>query len=262
MSDATQELRQVLAEIAGEGRASAGPHVEADDLVAYREQRLGAGDDRRVQEHLAWCRECAGLLADLDGFVDPLAELAEPASELELAAGWRDFRRRLEQEEAAARAEGPAPSTRRAPRWLQAVAASLLLVSGALLWRVADLQRSLTALGEPRLNAPVVDLYTAGSLRGPEREPVVEVPAAAGVFTLILNSPAPAAHAAYRVTIERREGGAVWSGEGLAPNAFGSFSLTLSRRTIPEGGYRVRLEGRGASGWEEIAEYGLRVDYR
>jgi hypothetical protein len=256
MNDRDQEMREAMAELA----AARGPatHPDPDELAAYHAAELPPERERRIQDHLAACRECAGLLLDLDGLADP--ETAAGSGLAGKEAVWQRLRQEI-QPAPGKDVFGAAPVTpiRRAgvssPRWLHALAASLLIATvGLSLW-VAALRRTVDELSRPQPNAPLLDLYSGVARGEGSGRPALTVPADARLFTLILN-PAGRRSTRYRVVIERAAGGEVWSGE-LEPNPFGSLSLTLSRRALGPGDYRIRLL---AEGGELIEEYALRVE--
>jgi hypothetical protein len=228
-------------------------HPEPEILTAYHAGELAEPEERRLQDHLVGCPECAALLLDLDGLSDPgfgAGSLA-PADQEAL---WGRLQAEIGGEKPAAPV---VPLRRRAssPPWLPALAAALLAATiGLSLW-VASLRRTVDELSRPQANALVLDL-DAGTARGEgDPRPAWVIPRDARLFTLILSPPVPRS-ARYRVAIERSGGGEVRSLEA-APNEVGSLSLILSRRWIGPGDYRVRLLGPGR---ETVAEYALRVE--
>jgi hypothetical protein len=231
-------------------------HPNPEHLAAYHAGELPLEDAERLQDHLVTCRECAGLLLDLDRLADPEfgAEAIPEAVKVDL---WQRVAADIRKEDSA-----PAPVVplrRPAPRWPQALAAALLAaVLGLSLW-VVSLRQTVHDLSQPQLNAPVLDLY-AGAVRSETNTPVPSVPPDVEVFTVVLNPAGQRRYDQYRVEIAREGGGVVWSGEGLEPNPFGSFSLTLSRQRLEPGEYRFRLFGRSGGAEQRIEDYGLRVE--
>jgi hypothetical protein len=231
-------------------------HPEPETLAAYHAGELAEPEERRLQDHLVGCPECAALLLDLDGLSDPgfgAGSLA-PADQEAL---WRSLQAEIRGEKPVAPTAPVAPLRRRAfsPSWLPALAAALLASTiGLSLW-VASLRRTVDELSRPQANALVLDL-DAGTARGEgDPRPAWVIPRDVRLFTLILSPPVPRS-TGYRVAIERSGGGEVRSLE-VAPNEVGSLSLILSRRWIGPGDYRVRLLGPGR---ETVAEYALRVE--
>jgi hypothetical protein len=111
--------------------------------------------------------------------------------------------------------------------------------------QLAELRGEIASLEQPRLNTPVIDLDAAGPIRGasaPSR--TLEIPPSADLFTLILNlPPGTPSYPNYSLEIVDRNGAVIWSGNGLRRSAFDTFDVTLTRKLLPPGGYRLRLYG-------------------
>jgi hypothetical protein len=98
------------------------------------------------------------------------------------------------------------------------------------------------------------------SVRGVEAGAAVpEIPSQARLFTLVINPVEAASPGVYAAEIIDAAGRRAWSGQGLVPNSFGSFSLALSRRTLSAGEYRLRLFSLAAEPRRLIGEYAFRV---
>lgn len=241
-------------------------HLDPDELAAYHAGELPPEAESRVQDHLVACRECAGLLLDLDGLGDPGFGRDEALPAGAADAIWEGVRERLGREEAqviplAARPAREIPP--RSPRWLQALAASLLVAALGLSFWAASLYRTVEELSRPQGNAPVLDLRSLTARGEGDPPPAVEVPADARLFTVILHPPRQTLQDEYRVEIARAGGGTVWSEGGLRPNPFGSLSLILARRDLGSGEFRIRLFGAGPESTvqkEPLAEYALFVE--
>ena len=172
MSDHEPEIRQAVAEwLAGAGAgagagvgANTGEHPDAETLAAYHTRDLPEEDERRVQDHLLICRECAALLLDLEGLGDP-----DFGREVEIPAGTEEatWERRPRQEIRDNPRQAtvvPFPPRRRTapPPWMSALAAALLVaVIGLSAW-VASLRRTIDELSRPEVNASVLDLVPLG----------------------------------------------------------------------------------------------------
>ncbi|HEV8579249.1 MAG TPA: zf-HC2 domain-containing protein [Thermoanaerobaculia bacterium] len=244
-----QELKDALGELLG-ARRDLGSHPDPEELAAYHDGELSAERQRQIQDHLVACHECARLLLDLNGLTDP--DFGAGVGLEGKEAVWQRLREETPAGSLVVPIRQPAPS---APRWLQALAASLLVATlGLSLW-VASLRRTVRELAEPEPNAVVRDL-NSGTARGAgSPRSVTTVPSEARSFILIL-TPRQQRRDEYRVVIERSTGGAVWSGR-LEPNEVGSLTLRLSRRALPPGDYQVRLLGEGS---EPIEKYALRIE--
>ena len=81
------------------------PHPEPETLAAYHAGELTEPEERRLQDHLVSCPECAALLLDLDGLSDPGfgAGALSPADQEAL---WRSLQAEIRQEEPPAEKPG------------------------------------------------------------------------------------------------------------------------------------------------------------
>ncbi len=265
MNDQESEVREAVEEwMVGAGVAGweDGEHPDAETLAAYHARELPAAAELRLQDHLLLCRECAGLLLDLERLDDPGF-----ASEIEIPEGtgealWDGLRQEIRKEPApAAAAVIPFPGRRSLapPPWMSALAAALLVaVIGLSVW-VVSLRRTVGELSRPEINAPVLDLVPSGvGEREGGRAPAAVVPSGARSFTLILSPGRRGDFQDYEAEIARG-GKVVWRGRGLRPNDYGSFSLTLSRQALGAGEHRLRLFGIQSDRREALGEYALRI---
>src|SRR4051794_25455925 len=76
-------------------------HPSPDQWIAYHRGELPAGEEERLQEHLARCRDCFGLAEGAAAFAQPDEELGA-GQDVETAALWRLLRPQLDPQ--------PAPS--------------------------------------------------------------------------------------------------------------------------------------------------------
>src|SRR5215475_3253408 len=118
-----QELKNALAELLG-ARRDPGPHPDPDELAAYHDGELSAERERRVQDHLVACHECARLLLDLNGLADPDFGAGTGVDDKE--AVWQRLREKTQAGTSVVPFRRPTLSS---SRWLQALAASLLVAT-------------------------------------------------------------------------------------------------------------------------------------
>jgi anti-sigma factor RsiW len=239
-------------------------HPEPETLAAYHAGELTAEEERRLQDHLLACRECSALLLDLDGLADP-GFGAGSLSATDQAALWDRIQGEIGQEKPE-RPPAPVIPLRRpaipgaSPRWLQALAASLLVATVGLSTWVVSLRHELS---RPQANAKVIQLST-GTVRGGTSSRLNVVPAdAPRRFVLLLHLTGLGRAARYRAEIVRAEGGKVSDVQGLAlDEELDAVSLELSRDEIGPGDYRVRLFPSPGKGTPEdpVAEYPLHVE--
>ncbi len=165
-----EALRRALCAAETSPRGSDLPGTSAEiepsdgELLDYLSEEIAAHHEKRIQDHLVRHPETAQRLLDLEALVeathDPATPPADLAADLATAAGWKDFRQRLD--------AGPTPVPHTGT-WLR-IAASLLLVSTlALALQVRRLQRSPTVA---ETNFPTLEL--ASSQRSAEGLPTVD----------------------------------------------------------------------------------------
>lgn len=260
MNGDNQEMKEAVNGLLAEGRRGLRSHLEPDELVAYHAGRLSGEEESRVQDHLVACRECADLLLDLEGLADANFGAGSLAA-ADQAGLWGTVQAEIRKEEAPPALSAPVTPLQRpprkggSPRWLQALAASLLVAAMGLSAWVASLHRRVADLSQPQLNTPLVDLYEDTSRSEGEAPAPHTVPPEARFFMLTLNPPVGEPRCGVEIT--RADGGTVWRQEGIEPDLSGSLSLTLSRRALGPGDFRVRLlDSKG----ETVEEYALRVE--
>jgi len=274
MSENEPEIRQAVIDwvaAAGTAGENCGEHPDAETLAAYHARELPEEEERRVQDHLLVCRECAELLLDLEGLGDP-----DFGQDVEIPAGtdealWERLRQEIRDDprptlraEAAPATVVPfAPRRRNAPPpWMSALAAALLVaVIGLSVW-VASLRQTVRDLSLPEVNAPVLEpvLSGIGQREGGPAPAAEEVSSGVRLFALILSPVRRGDFQDYDVEISRAGGGVVRRETGLRPNAYGSFSLIETRSSLGPGDYQIRLFGIGSGGQREnLGEYALRV---
>lgn len=222
-------------------------HPKVDDWILYHRGELDPERRERMQAHLTRCRRCVDLVLDLDAFDDPGAETPEVA-DFERAAVWRALAPRLEK------------PRRRLPTALAAAAMAILAIPAlfGLVYQQREmdaLEERLAELASPRPNAVIRDLFPRSGQRGGGDE-TGALPRDRGPVTLILHLAEPAADAGYRLELVDAAGREVWSGPGLKPTPFGSFTLTLPVAALPGGRYELRLY----AGEELVERYPLELE--
>ena len=229
-------------------------------LAAYQARELPPAEERRVQDHLSLCRECALLLLDLQELDDP-----DFGREIEVPVGtgealWEGLRKEIGEIPVAAVVPFQRRRLAAPPPWMSALAAALLVaVIGLSAW-VASLRRTIEGLSRPEVNAAVLDLVPGGvgQREGGPRAAAV-VPSGSRLFTLILSPGQRGDFQDYAAEIAHPGGEVVWRGRGLRPNAYGSFSLTLPRRAFAAGEHRLRLFGIRGGRREALGEYAFQI---
>lgn len=259
MSASGRLLDLAVSELAGELAES--PHPSLDDLAAYYRRSLPEADARAVQDHLLVCPECTALLLDLDELAAIGREEAIPASPGEEAdAEWERLKQRLEPVSPAAPKPLPFRARpRRAPVWLQAAAAALLVSTGTLAYRVADLRRTVGELTAPQVNSEIVELASS-PLRGEANPREVRLRQHVEQLLVFLRTPPNESFPAYQIVVARSAGGPPFSIGGAQPDSRGTFTLTLSRQWIGDGGdFDITVFGLADGRREVVTTYSLRL---
>lgn len=245
----SEELRDALAE------SGPGAHPDPEKLAAYHAGELSPEEEGRVQDHIALCRECAALLLDLDGLADPGFGAEAGLSGKE--AVWQRLREEMAPQAPVVPFRRPVRSS---PRWLQALAASLLVATLGLSFWMA-LERPVEELSGTQ--TPKVLQLDAETTRG-EGSPAMAlqtVSSDAASISIILNGAGQRRYERYRFEIVRVGGGKAGGGQiERDPDSYDSFKpVALEPREIGPGDYRVRLFGWSGGHEEPIQEYAFRV---
>ncbi|HYU30627.1 MAG TPA: zf-HC2 domain-containing protein [Thermoanaerobaculia bacterium] len=257
MSENEPEIRQAVMD----WMAAAGPpgeHLDPETLAAYHARELPDEEERRLQDHLLVCRECAELLLDLEGLGDPGF-----GRDVEIPAGTGEALWERLRQETQPKTVLPFAPRRRAvpPPWMSALAAALLVaVIGLSVW-VAALRQTVEKLSQPEVNARVLELVPLGTQARGETATATEVPSRDERFTLVLSNQKRGDFQAYEAELVRTGGGVVRRETGLVPNpnVYGSFTLGETRSALGAGDYRIRLFGLRGGRRELLGEYALRI---
>jgi len=234
-------------------------HPSPDQWIAYHRGELPAGEEERLQEHLARCRDCFDLAEGAAAFAQPDEEPGA-GQEVDTAALWRLLRPQL------APAPDPPPQNvreisagpRRRPSWggrlPMALAASFFVATvGLTVWSLRQ-QSALEALRAPRPDAPIYD-FSAGERLPTSAEKTLS--ASTGPWMLVFH-PAdefPVYRLALRDAATGRE---LWSCE-LRPDEDLALTLHLPEGLRP-GRYRLELsDGSGGRAGRVLETHLLRV---
>ena len=226
-------------------------HPDAETLVAHQRGELPQAEADALEEHLAWCRDCASLYRDVPWFFEGEAEPVDPA---ERAADWSALEARLEEEAPPAEAR----SVRRRTtglRLMSGLAAALAVVLGGAVYWMVQANGRVDELQRPRGNVPIRDLAPEGAQRTPEQgPPTVSLERGA---QLVLDTSSDLGTGSYQAQIEKQDGRVLWTIEGLRPSDYGTLTIGLPPASLPPGLYRIVVQGEG--GAPEVGHYALRV---
>lgn len=228
--------------------------VEAQDLAP--DHRVGTLPERfvsRVRESSAalasGARRATVLEEETDAdpeYRDWVEEVLEPACAA-LGVSGRD------------RSTQRAPQPARAARWPSTLAALFLLTSIGLSFWVAALRREVGRLSAPLVDPPRLEVVFGDAPRGPE---TLRAPAGAShvVIEVLLDAEIPA-YKAYRMVLETASGRRVVDTGPRTARIAGAYQIVLPLASLPEGEYRLRLEGLSAQGATVIEERRLFLEH-
>ncbi|HKV07373.1 MAG TPA: hypothetical protein VJ725_04480 [Thermoanaerobaculia bacterium] len=185
----------------------------------------------------------------------PLAE--EVDADPEYADWIRDVPERARELASAARASNPRPSSASSWGMAHRLAAVLAVVSiGLALW-VGFLLRQVEQLSEPIFDAPSEEVVLGDEVRGGT---VFQVPREEKSVTLVLVVDSAIEPQDGYLEIADRTGQPVWRSRRVRLIPDKGFPLTLARRLLPDGDYRVRVFPEAGFGAPPLAEETLRVE--
>lgn len=259
-----------------EGTLEDGEHPSPGELLAYQADELATADRTRIQEHLAWCSDCARTVLDLAAW--PEVELLDPSLErtaAEEAEDWQVIRQRLQEraareadtESALASPERPGMAVE-APIAPQPGYGPIHLLAAGLLFAVIGLSVQLVKLSQPtavvagpQVNVLVVDLEPLGgpAIRN-ESSPETEVPAGMETVVFLLVQEDFRTFDDHAVELCAEDGGVLWQTAGLVSPPEGGFSVSVPLAVLPSDVVEIRLYGVNQEGRELLATYRARID--
>ncbi len=264
--------------LAKEARNELGSPPTPEELRAYLEDRLTAGEKERIQDYIALFPECAELLMDMKSFPD----IATSSEEWRISdQEMREARRRIQKELAAGKESPASVKTFRikrffkslfarpwTPAWGLATAFALLLTCGLNLMlslRNQELREAVRELSKPQAGVSLHHLTpddeaTMRSDAGDER--TILVSREVDRLVLLLNPRVLQPYPDYRVEISDAaspEAGVLWQQERLRRSPDYNFALSIPRAFLKPGSYQIRLYGQGDRAEEPIAEYRVRI---
>jgi len=249
------ELGAAVRAAAAEARDGLGPHLTPEELVIYHEGLVEGPESERLQDHLALCRACTGLLLELETFPGPQPEdAAERLSDRQVDDAWTSFQARRAQADVVP--AQPTVSWRAVPQWVYAAAAIWFVATVGLGMRLAGLTQRVEQLSQPRVNVALADLSPLDEAVRDAQQSWRPVRLAAGQAhaLLALHAPGASGGALYRAELvevgRQRTRTPRWSHPALHTNADGLFTLQFARRSLPAGRYLLRLSTEGGPALE------------
>jgi hypothetical protein len=122
----------------------------------------------------------------------------------------------------------------------------------------AALTREMAADRQPQANLPIVPLTPVRGGGGPVR--TLKLPEKPGWVALWVE-PGDAGFPAYRATLSKEKGAAVFQASHLALNDLGALLITMHSTSLAPGAYRLDLEGLPSSGGSvPVGRFPLRIE--
>ena len=254
MTDETADLDRLFARLSTAGHpGDPADHPAPEKLSAYQANELSPEEEDAIQEHLAHCTLCTGLLLDLQRFLDPPSEdrPREGVADFETAAEWRELREKL-------RVKAPPAVRKRSPlrgiSGMQGFAAVLALFLVAMTIQIVMLERELA---QPISNlTPTTTIEAQGVKKGTQgvAEPT---PFRLGQV-VAFDTHSPRSYTQFRLIFRDKEGGVRRIVEA-SENAEGMIALFLPRRFLTPGIYKVQVLGLEGTSSDLIKEFDIRI---
>jgi hypothetical protein len=259
VGESSSDFRDTLLELID---ASPEPmdHPSPDQWIAYHRGELPAGEEARLQEHLARCRDCFDLAEGAAAFAQPDEEPGA-GQEVETAALWRLLRPQLAPQPAPPSPENvreisarPRPRASWRFRLPTALAALFFVVLvGLTVWNLNQ-QSVLKALQTPKPNAPIVD-FSAGERLAAPASAEKTLSASTGMLVFHPADELPVYRLALRDAATGRELGSF----ELRPDEDLALTLQLPAGLQP-GHYRLEIaDGAGGGKGKVLETHLLRV---
>ncbi len=238
------EWQAVNQAMMAEDRRRLGEPPTSEEMLAYARGELSAEEEARVRERLVAYPELVRTLTA--PFPSVGAEPGDPdyMPDGELAAHWASLQKRMSR-------------GRVVQFWpaLSAIAATLALVFGALLWQAR------VELREPRVTAWNEQLLLPDNQRG-GGEPVTTLRPGGDAYVLVPALIDQRSFDGYRVEILDAAANpprSLWSMSGLRRRADDTFVIRIPRAFLGAGKYQVVLYGVNGAREERLASYTVRV---
>ena len=267
------ELVKALEAIVRTARSESGEPPTADELLAYRDGGLDAGERERIAAKLERFPEAAQALENLEAFpqVPPVAGVADPTS-AETDAAWQSFRRRMGYDEgpvppASGREEQGVGPVARSPRhwsvpwWTRprlawGFAVGFLALGLVLGWAAGR------SHPPPTSNLVVAQLAPERAVRPRAGSAVarIRVPKGADGLVLVLGAAGDAAGVGGPVRVERADGKLVWRSATVEVDSTGTGWMQLPVEYLSSGEYRVVVGKEDAGDGSAVVTYQFRVE--
>ena len=251
MTDETADLDRLFTRLADEGRPrDPDDHPAPEKLSAYLANELSPEEDDALQEHLTQCVLCAGLLLDLQRFLDPPSEdrPREGVADFETAAEWRELKEKL-------RVKAP-PAVRRRSLFhrisvAQVLAAALAFVFVGAAFQIMVLERRLAS---PR----AVQVTTVDALGSKKGAPAAEPQAFRLGIAVAFDTHSEHPYLKYRLNFIDKDGRIQQTVEAKEDES-GMIGVLLPNGSMDPGLYHVEVLGLEGATANPIREFDIRI---
>ena len=253
MTDETADLDRLFTRLADEGRPrDPDDHPAPEKLSAYLANELSPEEDDALQEHLAHCTLCAGLLLDLQRFLDPPSEdrPREGVADFETAAEWRELREKL-------RTQSP-PAVRRRSllrriSGTRVLAAALALVFVGAAYQIMVLE---TELARPITDLTPTTIEAQGGKKGALG--VAEPTRFRLGHVARFDTHSETHYPKYRLVFKDKDG-QIRRTEEAQEDESGMIGLFLPKRFLTPGPYHVEVLGLEGVAAKPVQEFDIRI---
>ncbi len=238
-------------------RASLGEPPSVDELLAYERGELSKENAERVQQLLVAYPELARAYATPFPSDD-----AKPGDSDYLAGDVIDRQLiafRAGNRSSAANVDGDGSNGRLLQFWLRAsasvaaIAATVAIVFGAMLWRTR------TELLRPHV-LPEAAILTPDGRRGGAEQPQAAITPAGDSLLLVVSLVGPTDYETYRLELVSTESHKrLWSSDPLRATISNSFNVEVPSRALPAGTYQVIAYGLRGNAQEQVATYTIGI---
>ncbi|HEX4959629.1 MAG TPA: zf-HC2 domain-containing protein [Thermoanaerobaculia bacterium] len=256
MTDEPADLDRLFAILSEEERLpDLDDHPAPEKLSAYQADELSPEEDAALQEHLAHCALCAGLLLDLQRFLNPPPEdlPREGVVDFESAAEWRDLRVKLQDPRYRPMAVKRFPLRKIfGARTLAAVLTLFLFGFGGMATWIAVLKRKMAL---PITDLTPTTVLALESTRGPAEKPEPTPLRLGHVVAFETQSSLPSA----RLRLVFRKDGTIRRTLEAKEKDEERIEVFLPESFLPPGVYKVEVQGPEGRALNPPKEFDIRI---
>lgn len=240
-------------------RATLGEPPTVDELLAYERGELSKANAERVQQLLVAYPDLARAYATPFPSDDAQPSDSDYLGNDVIDRQWNAFRAGT-RAEAASRIESAtvansASSGRVLQFWpiVAAIAATVAIVFGAMLWRTRTEQLRPHVL-------PEASVLTPDGSRGGVEQPQAAITPTGDSLLLVVSLAGPTDYETYRLELVSNDSHKrLWSSEPLHATISNTFNIEIPSRTLPPGTYQVIAYGLRGNAQEQVATYTIGV---